>query len=95
MTTWRKLIAIAMESPKDPGWDRGSGETWANVVACTLTDDELDAEFCDGYGSTNGKPFTLWTANRVYFPIKYDGSEFVAHVARNPDGLPTEHWGCG
>jgi len=81
-TTWRELIAEEMEA-----WD----ESWENVVSCTLSDDGLDISFDNGYGIHEGKPFTLWTAERVYFPVEYDGAEWVASVSRNPDGIPTRH----
>ena len=77
---------MAMEAAQD---------AWANVESCTLTEGELDAEFDDGWGATNGKPFTIWTKNNVYFPIRYDGREWCGFVSRNPDGKPTEHVGGG
>jgi len=86
MTTWRELITLEMEE---------QGEIWADVVHCTLPDIGLDAEFDDGYGGEQGKPFTMWTANRVYFPATYDGSEWVASVARNPCDEVTQHVGGG
>lgn len=83
-TTWRKLITLAMEEV---------GETWSDVVACTLSEVELDRVFDDGYGAPEGKPFTLWTTNRVYFPVQYDGAEWAASASRIVDGVPTEHVG--
>lgn len=84
MTTWKKSIESTMAE---------LGESWADVEACTLSEMELNAEFHDGFGGTAGAPFTVWTANRVYFPIQYDGSEWCGSVARNPDGKPTLHQG--
>ena len=86
MDTWRKLLEAAMFYHH---------ETLADLVAITLTDEELNKEFDGGYGSPEGKPFTAWTANTVYFPIQYDGAESVGSVARHPDGKPTEHQGGG
>ena len=86
MATWRKLIVEQMKC---------HGETLADVVANTLSDSEMDVEFDDGWGEVEGKPFTLWTANRVYFPWRYDGSEGVESVSRVPDGVPTNHVGGG
>ena len=65
------------------------GETWKNVVSCTLSAEELDSDF---YGS-RGKDFTLWTKGRVYFPAKYDNEIWVESVSRNPDGKSTESVG--
>ena len=84
MTTWRKEIAEAMEESYD---------SWDNVVACTLSDAELDAEFNPSYGSNEGEPFTLWTKSRVYFPVVYDGAEWASSVSRNPCDEKKQHVG--
>lgn len=84
MTTWRELILNEMQS---------QNETWDNVVACTLSNEELDVDFYDGYGSAEGQPFTLWTNSRVYFPVVYDGAEWVGSVPRHPCAEATEHIG--
>jgi hypothetical protein len=77
-TCWEKLISSEMEK---------KNESWKDVVDCTLSQEELIREFdADSSGSTGGWPFTLWTKNRVYFPIEYDGSEGVTSVPRNPCG---------
>ena len=61
----------------------------------TLTPEEFDLKFDPGYGGTNGVPFTLWTEDYVYFPAKYDGSEWVEGVPRNPCDIATKHVGGG
>jgi hypothetical protein len=71
------------------------GESWADVESCTLTEEQLDMVFDPGYGDYEGRPFTLWTVKRVYFPSGYDGAEDPASVARHPDGQPTDHVGGG
>ena len=86
MTTWEELLAIAME-------DRS--ESMADLESSTLTDAEMAEEFDSGRGGTKGKPFTAWTAKTVYFPICYDGSQWVGSVSRHPDGKPTEPQGGG
>lgn len=75
MVTLRELIMEEMRERK---------ETWEDVVACTLPAKTLDVEFDNGYGGTEGKPFTLWTTNRVYFPIHCDGSAWIQSMPRNP-----------
>lgn len=85
-TTWREMISRALDA---------HGESWADVVSMTLTEADLDARFDSGYGGTEGCPFTLWTANRVYFPASYDGAEWCDSVARNPNGEATPHVGGG
>lgn len=86
MVTWRELITEAMKD---------YGHSWSDVVSLTLSDEDLDRKFDCGYGGVEGVPFTVWTADRVYFPRCYDGAEGVASVARNPDGKPTQHVGGG
>lgn len=85
-TTWRADITAALAQ---------RGETWADVEACTLSDEQLDKVFDSGYGAEEGSPFTVWTPKAVYFPACYDGSEWVASVSRHPDGFPTAHIGGG
>ena len=86
MDTWRGYIEDAMKD---------NGESWSDVVSCTLSGEGLDKPFDSGYGGTEGDPFTVWTARRVYFPACYDGAEWCASVSRNPDGMATEHIGGG
>jgi len=84
MTTWRKLLVEEMEL---------HGETLVDIESNTMSNEEMDKEFDNGYGGPEGIPFTIWTKNRVYFPICYDGAEWVGSVSRNPDGKPTDHLG--
>ena len=83
---WKSLIILDMTRYDD---------SWDNVVSCTLTEEELCKKFYDDYGLPEGKPFTLWTKTRVYFPVVYDGAEWVGSVSREPDGIPTTHFGGG
>jgi len=85
-TTWRNLISDELAV---------AGESWSDVVANTLTDEQLDVTFDSGYGGTEGRPFGMWTANRVYFPLCYDGAEWVGSVPRNPQIDPLPHLGGG
>lgn len=85
MITWREMISEEIEK---------YGETWADVESA-VGSEHFDLSFDDGWGVTEGKPFTIWTAKRVYFPASYDGAEWVASVSRNPDGIATEHIGGG
>ena len=82
-TTWRELIDVARKRAEDT----------SEVVHCTLTDQQLDVEFDDSYGGHEGAPFTLWTKERVYFPIVYDGSEWAGSAPRNPCEESVEHQG--
>lgn len=96
--SWRQLIEVAMEDVCgcDVNGPHFMVETcipdnWNNVVHSTLSQNELDQLFDRNYGSINGKPFTLWTKNWVYFPAENDGREWVECVPRNPCNISTEH----
>lgn len=55
----------------------------------------MDVEFYCGHGAIDGCSFTVWSEDRVYFPVCYDGLEWVESVSRNPDGEATGHVGGG
>lgn len=85
-TTWKEQIKEEMKF---------YGESLSDIVSSTISEDEMNREFNNSYGIVKGISFTVWTANRVYFPADYDGSEWCASVSRNPDGKPTAHIGGG
>ena len=70
-----------------------NGESWGDIESNTMTKLDMKEEFDAGYGGVNWCPFTVWTKNSVYFPLCYDGAEWIGRVSRNPDGKPTEHQG--
>lgn len=82
--SWYELLSKALKE---------DGEAWEDVVSHTLSVAELHQTFDAGFGGSKGKPFTVWTRNRVYFPAVYDGLEWVESVSRYPDGVPTRHVG--
>lgn len=84
MATWKKFLEATMKE---------RGETLADIESSTLTEADMVREFRSDYGGIEGVPFTVWTARTVYFPICYDGAEWVGCVSRHPDGKPTEHQG--
>jgi len=86
MACWRDMIEEEMT---------GMGDLMDQVEAVVPADIDLDRQFDAGYGSEEGKPFTLWTADRVYFPACYDGSEWVESVPRHPSDEVTDHIGGG
>ena len=63
------------------------------ILACTLTEEELLVEFDGSYGLSEGTPFTAWSNDWVYFPVVYDGAEWVGRAPRNICDTPTYH--CG
>lgn len=86
MTTWRELIRDEMTN---------NDEEFADLVSCTLSDEQLDVDFDSGYGGTEGAEFTAWSKNFVYFPVCYDGAEWCGSAHRNPNGKTTPHQGGG
>lgn len=84
MTNWKIMLGEALED---------NGESWEDIEENTMTEEDMMKNFDDDFGTTNGCPFTVWTKNTVYFPICYDGAEWVGSVSRNPDGKPTYHQG--
>jgi len=84
-TTWRtKLLQAFTETGDD-----------FDQMICTLSEKELDEEFDPSYGFIGGKAFTAWGEKYVYFPVVYDGSEWVGYAPRNPCGEATPHQGGG
>jgi hypothetical protein len=77
MTTWRKELEEVFKQ---------TGDSFEFLII-TITDEELDREFDDGYGSAEGTPFTAWSDNYVYFSREYDGADFIDRVERHPKKL--------
>ena len=84
--TWEEAILEEMQE---------RGESFDDVISTTLTNEELNKKFDPGFGATQGIPFTLWTNKRVYFPVVYDGAEWVASAPRNPSREKMKHVGGG
>jgi hypothetical protein len=83
ITTWRKELEEALTR---------RGESFDDVEANTMTEEEMDREFESNYTKPEiAVPFTVWTENNVYFPFTCDGfAVWVSVVSRNPNGKPTE-----
>lgn len=69
-----------------------TGDNFDNMKT-TLSDEDLDVKFNTGYGGSEGKSFTAWGDNYVYFPVVYDGSEWVGFAPRFICDIATPHWG--
>jgi hypothetical protein len=82
MTTWRRELEQAMEG-HDPG----------PVVAVAPNEDVLDVYFDDGFGGSDGPDVLIWTERNVYFPVVYDGSEWLESAPRNPQPDGQSHVG--
>ena len=85
MTNWKQMLIEAFEETGD---DFEKMET-------TLTSEELVKEFDDGLGLSEGTHFTAWGEMYVYFPVVYDGAEWVGYAPRNVCDIRTSHWGDG
>ena len=77
--SWRELLLEACAGDK--------------IVGSTLTNEEMDESFYPGYGSCEGSAFTAWSDDYVYFPICYDGSEWVGRAPRNISNEKCAHQG--
>lgn len=106
MITWKQALERAGCKPDDIiAWTAKTGrDEWdPDEPKPTIATGEgpptgepwFERAFDDGYGGTEGWHFTVWTAERVYFPACYDGSEWADSAPRNPCPIPTEHIGGG
>lgn len=83
ITTWDKHLRYEFSV---------TGDNYSKMVT-TLTNEELHKEFDSGYGGEEGTPFTAWGDKYVYFPVCYDGAEWVGYAPRNLCDIITEHQG--
>lgn len=80
MDTWRDMINL------EPG---------ENLVAVAPGEYAIDVPFDSGYGGTEGPDFLAWSETRVFFPVCYDGAEYVGDAPRNPTDKGQSHVGGG
>ena len=74
---------------------RAAGKYAFTEMQTTLTDDELVKFFDDESVGREGLHFTAWGEKYVYFPVVYEGLEWVGYAPRNPCDVKTTHWGGG
>jgi len=84
MTTWKKILIKTLKENK---------ERFKDIEYIFPEDLKLDKKFDPGFGGYEGEPFTVWTKNFVYFPVGYDGAEWVGSAPRNPCKVAMEHQG--
>ena len=82
-TTWNELLTEARELAKDQ----------TAIVAVAPEGVDLNKRFDNGYGGEEGEPFCAWSETHIYFPICYDGSEWVGAAPRNPCDYGLGHQG--
>lgn len=86
MSSWKEMLAKEMQK---------NGESLDELIRITISEEEMDRELDNGRGSEDGEPFTAWGPNFVYFPVCYDGEEWVGSVPRDPCDISTLHQGGG
>lgn len=84
-TTWRELFNVERRCQEDD----------SAVVAIAPDEGTLAVEFYAGYGGTDGLPVLIWSETRVYFPVCYDGAEWMGSAPRNPTKDGQSHVGGG
>ncbi len=87
-SSWREDLVSALEE---------NGETMDQIEHSTppLDSPDMTRRFSHSYGGTEGCCFTVWTGKNVYFPVCYDGAEWIGSVPRNPCDRATGHHGGG
>ena len=63
-----------------------NGDDFSEMLI-NINEKEQKQEFDSGGGDCNGVPFTAWGVYFVYFPVGYDGSDYIGSVPRNPCNL--------
>jgi len=63
-------------------------ETWNDVEASTISNDNLNLEARENYYSIS--IFNIWTKNRIYFSTTYDDMPGIDSISRNPTEIPRE-----
>ena len=83
MTTWRAELEAERRYARDT----------SPVVAVAPDESVLDVSFDGGYGGSRGEPVLIWTERRVYFPVVYDGREWIGSAPRDPQAEGQPHVG--
>ena len=87
-----KILAIAVRKNNDGYNEDEKGELFKSIEEAKKI---LDYDFDAGFGGENGPYFTAWTKDKVYFPVQYDGSEWITSVPRKICNIATSHKGGG
>lgn len=62
-------------------------------IAVAPDEAALDVEFDPGYGTSEGPAILVWTETDVWFPVVYDGAEWLSSAPRNPQPEGQRHVG--
>lgn len=82
------MIQATMEENSD-------NTPWEAMQFAVAIPSEITRKFDPSYGTNEGSPFCAWSDSHVYFPVCYDGAEWVGSARRNPGGVPLTHQGGG
>jgi len=76
VTTWRQLFDDARREVSDT----------SPIVQVAPNEAVLDVEFDSNSGVSEepAVPVLVWTEDRIYFPVVYDGLEWLGSAPRNP-----------
>ena len=90
IVTWKQLIQEKMEDNSETYADieyQSAIPQWRELLYdLRQSDTNWDAvEFDNGHGDLAGFSFIVYTKNWIYFPVCYNGSEWVGSVPRNPN----------
>lgn len=85
LMTWRDALAEEREDTGDQ----------SAIVHVAPNEAMLDVKFYGGFGGTDGPAVLIWTEQRVYFPVTYDGAEWLGSAPRNPIDQGQDHVGGG
>lgn len=103
MTNWKTMIEEEMIKNND-SWDnrvdeKASYEYLPSYFVKTLNPNNekwYNVKFNNISAGSEGHSFVLWTKTHIYFPVVYDGREWVGSVPRDPkyaDNIKLEHFG--
>jgi hypothetical protein len=107
MTTFRKWLdafAIRHGEPTafltsdESSWGDYGMEAWPTMpthVVPSLSDEFLDHEFSDGYGSPGCPALYAWSDGFVFIVTTYDGSTSWSAVPRHPGEHTPQMFGGG
>lgn len=83
LTTWREAL------------QKARGDDTTPIVHIAPDESVMDVRFYAGYGGAYGPAILVWTEERVYFPVQYDGAEWLGSAPRNPTNEGQDHEGGG
>lgn len=82
VTTWRRELEGILAVHQETG-----------AIIFSQPESDWDQEFDPGYGGANGPSVLAWTESRVYFPVVYDGAEWIGSAPRDPRPEGQHHVG--